>query len=173
MPQLVLSFLLMAIAFAPTSPIRTVTDGCYQTWQQLIDWSVEVHGRGVDSEALTTLDRINLALEACQSGDGPGLHDGMGVDASMWRPLAEIYFDTADVDRVMCLMLLESGGNPNARNQTSGASGLMQVMPSWAKVHGYEVDDLYDPGVNLWIASQILDQQGWWAWSPYVRGSCR
>ena len=49
----------------------------------------------------------------------------------------------------------------------------MQVMPGWVGVFGYSPEDLFDPVVNLWIASQIRDQQGWAAWSPYQRGVCR
>jgi soluble lytic murein transglycosylase-like protein len=97
----------------------------------------------------------------------------MGSEAGRWRDLVEVYFDSDDVERVICLMESESGGNPNARNQSSGASGLMQVMPGWADLFGYTPDDLFDPTVNLWIASQIRRDQGWAAWTPYQRGSCR
>ena len=81
-------------------------------------------------------------------------------------------FDDDDPHRVLCLMEKESGGNPDARNRSSGAAGLMQVMPGWADVFGYDVDDLFEPTVNLWIASRILEEQGWIAWTPYLRGLC-
>jgi hypothetical protein len=97
----------------------------------------------------------------------------MDSDAERWRALVSVYFDAGDVERVICLMEKESGGNPGARNRSSGASGLMQVMPSWADVFGYTPDQLFDPTVNLWISSQIREQQGWGAWTPYLRGSCR
>ena len=70
-------------------------------------------------------------------------------------------------------MELESAGDPSARNPTSGASGLMQVMPFWAAHFGHDTNDFFDPWINLEVAAQIRDQQGWGAWSPYVRGSCR
>jgi hypothetical protein len=157
----------------PSLGAQATSEECTQTWERLIVWSVAVHEQGVDSAVLDALSELTPALEGCHRGHAAGLHDGMGGNSAMWRPLVDVYFDSDDVDRVMCLMGYESGGNPNARNRKSGAAGLMQVMPWWAEVHGYEVDDLYDPGINLWIASQILDQQGWSAWSPYLRGSCR
>jgi len=96
-----------------------------------------------------------------------------GLYAEWWRPLVALYFEPADVDRAMCLMDLESSGDPDARNTSTGAAGLMQVMPFWAEATGYRYAELFDPGINIWVARQIRDQQGWRAWSPYVRGSCR
>ena len=41
------------------------------------------------------------------------------------------------------IIQLESGGNPQARNPTSGATGLIQFMPSTAPTVGTTVNDLY------------------------------
>jgi hypothetical protein len=95
------------------------------------------------------------------------------LEAEWWRPMVALYFEPGEVDRVICLMEKESGGDPAARNPSTGAAGLMQVMPFWAKTHGYSYQELFDPGINLWVASLIRDQQGWPAWSPYLRGACR
>ena len=100
---------------------------------------------------------------------GPGWETTPKAGAS----LVSFYFAPEDVERVICLMGKESGGNPEARNPNSGAAGLMQVMPFWASRHGYEYDMLFNPAVNLWIASGIRDEQGWGAWTPYQRGECR
>src|SRR5262245_822401 len=62
------------------------------------------------------------------------------------------------VDRVMWC---ESKCTPGAHNP-SGASGLMQIMPMWW--HGR---DPYDPAVNLTMAKEIFDIQGWRAWSCF------
>lgn len=97
----------------------------------------------------------------------------IGVDAEWWRPMVALYFEPDDVERAMCLMGRESAGDPEARNTSTGAAGLMQVMPFWADKLGYRYADLFSPGINLWIARQIRDQQGWGAWSPYLRGECR
>ncbi len=101
------------------------------------------------------------------------VREQIGVDAEWWRPMVALYFEPQDVERAMCLMGKESGGDPEARNPSSGAAGLMQVMPFWADKFGYSYDELFDPGINLWAARQIRDEQGWRAWSPYLRGSCR
>lgn len=98
---------------------------------------------------------------------------GMGSDVEQWRPLVAGQFEPEDVDRVLCLMSYESGGNPNSKNPHSTARGLMQVMASvWAPHFGISYDDLYDPSVNLYVARQIRDSQGWTAWSPFNRGLC-
>jgi hypothetical protein len=95
---------------------------------------------------------------------------GMGVDVKRWRTLVAVYFD--DVETALCLIAAESGGNPDARNSSSGASGLLQVLPNWASVFGYEPVDLFDPAVNLEISAALYADGGWGHWSPWLRGEC-
>lgn len=103
------------------------------------------------------------------------VYRGMGnqtTDVERYRPLAEAYF-TGEVELALCVMKWESGGNPNARNTSSGASGLWQVMPFWATSFDLaSAEMLYEPGVNAWVASEIRRLQGWTAWSAYNRGKC-
>ena len=89
-----------------------------------------------------------------------------------WRSLVTVYFDAADVGTALCLMSLESGGNPDAYN-SSGASGLMQVLSSWASVYGVSRAALFDPATNLRIAADLKRKYGWSQWSPWNRGLCR
>ncbi len=162
--------LALTMGLAPASPGPTDGAACEHTWQAIAAWSEREASLGLTTDTLADLQELIPVVESCLTEDPlPGA--GTGVDR--WSDLAAIYFESDDVDRVMCLMEKESGGDPDARNPTSGASGLMQVMPPWAEVFGYAPDDLYDPVINLWIASQILEQQGWGAWTPYLRGSCR
>lgn len=99
---------------------------------------------------------------------------GLGSNVEQWRPLVAAHFKPADVDRVLCLMAHESGGNPNAKNPKSSARGLMQILGSlWAPHYGISPAELYDPNTNLAIARDIRDNQGWHAWAPYGRGLCR
>jgi hypothetical protein len=64
----------------------------------------------------------------------------------------------------------ESKGNPNAKNPTSSASGLFQILRFWWEDFGL---DPFVPEQNVWMAAQIKDIQGWQAWSPYNRGLCQ
>jgi hypothetical protein len=87
-----------------------------------------------------------------------------------WRPLVESY--AWNVDVALCLMWYESRGDPNAQNPSSGASGLMQVLPSWADNFGVMPADLFDPVVNLNISFALYVDGGWSHWSPWNRGEC-
>lgn len=95
----------------------------------------------------------------------------VNAGVEQWRSLVAQYFRAEDVDRALCLMWYESRGDPNAYN-SSGASGLMQVMASWAVKFGVSKDALFDPATNLRIASQ-LREISWNQWNPYKRGLCR
>ncbi|MGH8916515.1 MAG: transglycosylase SLT domain-containing protein [Acidimicrobiia bacterium] len=160
------------LTLAPAGSARAETLGCEHTWHRLAAWSEREATRGLTTEALEALQVLIPELESCGEGP-PGATSSTGEGVERWRDLAAVYFAPDELDRVLCLMAKESGGDPDARNTDSGASGLMQVMPSWAPVFGYEPEDLYDPIVNLWIAGQIRQRQGWGAWTPYLRGSCR
>lgn len=59
------------------------------------------------------------------------------------------------------VMACESGCDPGAHNR-SGASGLMQIMPTW-----WDGRDPYDPAVNLTMALEVHQAQGWHAWSCF------
>ena len=102
---------------------------------------------------------------------GDLVHRGMGSNVEQWRPLVAVY--PWNVDTALCLMAHESGGNPNAYNPSSGASGLMQVLKSWADNFGYQPADLFTPQVNLDISYALYADGGWGHWSPWLRGECR
>ena len=157
---------------SPPAPALAEDPGCIE---QAVDWLITEGTTGVTPGGLAHLRELGPSLIVCDGPDSD-LTDwgtGMGDDPERWRSLVSLYFAPEDVDRVICLMGKESGGNPGARNSSSGAAGLMQVMPFWASRHGYEYDLLFNPAVNLRIASGIRDEQGWGAWTPYQRGECR
>ena len=63
------------------------------------------------------------------------------------------------------VMLVESGGDPNARSG-AGATGLMQVMPATARgiaaergISDFSVDQLYEPDVSIDFGAWYLAQQ--------------
>ncbi len=166
--RVVLAVVLVGGSFAgPAVAMEAEPRGCEQTWAEMGELLSHEDRRGVDAAWLDEFNALILELGLC-SGD----HSAHNHLSSRWAPLVGIYFRPDDVERVLCLMDLESGGDPSAVNATSGASGLMQVMPSWAPVFGHTVAELQDPIVNLEIAAAILDSYGWDSWSPYRRGSC-
>ena len=93
----------------------------------------------------------------------PPVNSGMGSNVEQWRSLVAAYFPADQVDRALRIMACESGGNPNAYNR-SGASGLMQVLASWADNFGYAPSQLFDPAVNLHVASILYYDGGWGHW---------
>jgi hypothetical protein len=145
---------------------------CDDARQLIADLIREESQQGLTIELMTEFDALIPVLESCEPEEQEyGLH--VPPKVRRWAPLVSAYFRADDIDRALCLMEHESGGDHRARNTSSGAAGLMQVMPFWAGHFGYSTKDLYEPAVNLRVASLILDKQGWRAWSPFVRGLCR
>jgi Transglycosylase SLT domain len=170
-----LALALGAFLVIPAPPARATTEvpGCAVVIEQAGVWLAREGTSGATPGILAQLRELGPRLIECDDAEEPEWGTGMGDDPERWRGVAAFYFAPEDVDRVICLIGFESGGNPAAVNPTSGAAGLMQVMPFWAARHDYEQDLLFNPAVNLWIASQIRDEQGWGAWTPYQRGECR
>ncbi len=183
--------LALTLTLNPTPP-PTICDGvgaCHQLWRlsygnmdlwlQEIDWLF----REIDNQA--ELARMqNLHTLSHQAQVAPHTHvrpqssnTGMGTNVEQWRPLVSATFGDLGppaINTALCLMKYESGGNPSAKNPNSSARGLMQILASlWAPVYNLTYDDLYNPDINLWVARQVYNQSGWYAWSPYNRGLCR
>lgn len=55
----------------------------------------------------------------------------------------------------------ESSLNPQAKNKTSSARGLFQIMQSW---HGIDQKWLFNPHINILVAKQLYDEQGLAPW---------
>ncbi len=161
-------FLIGGSFLSPARAMEGEPQVCEETWADMAYLLSHENRRGVDADWLDEINELIPELDRC-SGD----HTAHNHLAARWAPLVAVYFRPDDVERVLCLMDLESRGDPSAVNTSSGASGLMQVMPSWAPVFGYTVAELQDPIINLEIAATILDDYGWDSWSPYRRGSCR
>lgn len=159
----------MAMSVAvPLPATAEVAVPCDHDWEEVALLIRRERRQGVTPEWLDEINELVPVLMACGTDA-----DGVGSNVERWAPLVASYFRPEDVERVMCLMQLESRGDPSAVNPTSGATGLMQVMPFWARRFGHTRADLKDPLVNLDISAWILDQHGWTSWSPYKRGSCR
>jgi soluble lytic murein transglycosylase-like protein len=113
------------------------------------------------------------AASIAQASVEPSVNRGMGSDVEQWLPLVAGHFSDLGqegVDQAMRIMACESGGNTHARNPRSTATGLMQIMYSvWGPEFGFSRDDLEVPEINLWVARQVYEIQGWDAWSCWRR----
>ena len=71
----------------------------------------------------------------------------------------------------MRVLRCESFGDPDAKNPESGASGLMQHIPSYwadrATVSGFHGASPFDPIANIYASVWLLDIGGWSHWECY------
>jgi soluble lytic murein transglycosylase-like protein len=165
------------IALALLAPVQGHTQSEYDEW--LLDWQISYHADGPFAHEMRMVRDDFLRRHpngptvpqetVTRSSSSSPIRVEAGTE--QWRPLVSAYFGDG-TDRALCLMGHESGGDPGARNTSSGAAGLMQVMPFWAPDYGVSYQALFDPETNIRIAKGIRDQQGWGAWSPYNRGLC-
>lgn len=77
----------------------------------------------------------------------------------------------SDVSKFLRVMKCESGGDPSAFNESSGASGLMQHLSNYwpwrAKMAGYEGASPFDPIANINTSAWLLYEHragGWQHW---------
>ena len=159
---------------------------CEETTQQLQGWADhEFSGLvvGQIQEALL------LWQEACRnttqatevhstnSGSSPRYTGGI----ERWRPLVTQYFESGKVETALCILFLESRGDPEAANPTSTAAGLFQFLRStWDRMvpisvtgGSYDSGQVYQPEANVRSAAWLQRNAGWTQWSPWNRGLCR
>jgi len=76
--------------------------------------------------------------------------------------------------RIECLIRYESGGNPNAYNERSHASGLLQFLPStWAGTpQGRAGLSVFNPQAARAAAAWMLTQGRAREWTPVRMGLC-
>jgi hypothetical protein len=95
-------------------------------------------------------------------------------EVEQWRGLAEQHFPSNRVDEALHIMSCESGGDPDAYNPYSGASGLFQFIPStWASASasaGYSGASAFEPEANTataaWLAGEY-ERLGLYYWQPW------
>lgn len=77
---------------------------------------------------------------------------------SQWSDLIEAAAEPAEIDpRIVATMIdVESGGNPEAYNSRSQATGLMQVIPGEVFEGRPSSDELLDPATNIEAGIDIL-----------------
>jgi septal ring factor EnvC (AmiA/AmiB activator) len=92
-----------------------------------------------------------------------------------WRSLVAAYFPADRVDAALAVIRCESGGDPEAYNPYSGASGLFQFLPgTWATVSqsaGFAGASPFDAEANIgtaaWLSS-YYENRGQSPWSPWT-----
>jgi soluble lytic murein transglycosylase-like protein len=79
--------------------------------------------------------------------------------AEKFRPMIDraARYWGVDPDVITAVIEHESRFDPNATNPTSGAMGLMQLMPATAR--GLGVQNAYDPAQNIWGGAHVLSTQ--------------
>lgn len=105
----------------------------------------------------------------------------VSAGVEQWRSLVAAYFPASEVERALCIMGHESGGNPGANNPSSSAAGLFQflrstwdqLVPSSVTGGSYDSGRVYDPTANVAAAAWLQGADGWHHWSPWNRGLCR
>ena len=174
------TLLLLLIPLAAQAHTPTELDAWLDDWAQRANAALsaqlldEWHDMTQRHPALLPHSAQEPAYDGSDAGarSSAGIGSG-GAQVERWRFLVAIYFDADHVETALCLMAPESGGDPDAYNSSSGASGLMQVLSSWASVYGLFPPDLFDPNHNLRIAADLQRKYGWSQWSPWNRGQCR
>jgi hypothetical protein len=105
--------------------------------------------------ALNSVATVKRAYEEAQRK----LRIGAGVER--WRSLVQQYFPPDLVDQALAVMYCESGGNPDAVNRYSGASGLFQFLRgTWAIASshaGFSGYSRFDPEANIASAAWLVE----------------
>ncbi len=107
---------------------------------------------------LLRLIRLFILIVATVSGVGNN-HFSPAVE--QWRPLVEVYFEPDHVHWALHTIGCESGGNADAKNPTSTASGLFQhlgsLWPSRSAAVGWMGADIFDPQANIAVGAWLLE----------------
>lgn len=151
---------------SPTKPDYTPVDHWTSSWEARVSFS------SLTPTMLDEWERIYdlYPLWVPEPPEPPEpVHTGMGTNVEQWRGLVSAYFAPGDVDLALRIMGCESGGNPNAKNPTSSASGLFQHLGRfWADRSvraGWSGADIFDPEANIAVAAWLRND-GWHHWNP-------
>ena len=95
-----------------------------------------------------------------------------GWEVDRWEPvvshIAEMYDATDEVDTFMRVMHCESRGDPDAYNESSGASGLMQHLSRFWDYRAEQVTmsgySPFDPIANIHASFWLLTKRGYGGW---------
>lgn len=120
------------------------------------------------------LERVRLEherqLQELRLQNGPYESDGSSFRWAVerWRPVVALYFPEDRVEWALRIIACESGGDPEARNPHSSATGLFQHLgrywPNRAAAAGWAGADITDPFANIAVAAWLLEHGGTSNW---------
>jgi len=128
---------------------------------RLIDASDDIHLQ----EAMMALANkagapaLMMRLGSVLKDKNDNLYDGALYPDAPWQPEGGYFIDRA---LVHAFIRQESKFDSDATNKNSGASGIMQILPSTAEIvakrHGINIDNdrLNEPGVNIRLGQKYL-----------------
>lgn len=115
----------------------------------------------VDSADQRYKDALNSVASAQKAYEEAQRKIRIGSGVQRWRPLVQKYFAADLVEQALAVMQCESGGNPDAVNPYSGASGLFQFLKgTWAIASsraGFGGYSRFDPEANIAAAAWLVD----------------
>ena len=125
------------------------------------DAAHDVYLQGQLDQYLTALHQREVRLEAQRKARKRQVYSGQRADRHVapsrgaaygpWADLINQYpWPTATAYRIM---MCESGGNANAYNPRSGATGLFQIL-----------NGPFDPAANVALAYRMWQKRGWQPW---------
>lgn len=88
-------------------------------------------------------------------------------DVERWRGLVQAHFGPTTTDAALRVMACESGGNPDAYNSSSGASGLFQHLQRYwdarSDAAGWGDVSPFDPPANVAVAAWLSNRGADWS----------
>lgn len=84
--------------------------------------------------------------------------DPGGSGAARWAPLIRYYWPDHLVAKAVWVVKRESGGSPRARNPSSGAAGLFQLLPA--------PEGWWQPAIN--VRKAYIKYRAAGGWSPWA-----
>jgi hypothetical protein len=177
---------LLVIVFAVVS---TSSAAAHELDEWRDDWNGRIHdltdgARGVGFSIVDYRALIELIQERDAVLDAhPGLfrrpetrrgHEHTYPDdVERWRDLVEHYFHPYDVDEGLRIIRCESGGDPDAKNSRSSASGLWQNLGKYwegrSRAAGIPGADIFDPVASTIVAAWLTYETrgGFHHWTCY------
>jgi hypothetical protein len=140
-----------------------------QDQHRLEVWSAEIHELNGPYVSTPTRKTPKASQSSRARPRGLKLKAGHEEATLRWKPLVKRYFAPSDVNRALCVISYESGGNPKAKNRTGTMRGLLQHnMRYWddrARKAGWAGANVYNPEANIAVSAWLVNSSGWHHWT--------